>query len=325
MKLEDIGFYSMSDKRAKETSWTSELQRCEVIVTDRCNFRCQYCRGIAKDKRGDLTLEQGKEIVDIFAQGKLRNIRFSGGEPTIWSPLLDLVKYTRSFDFVEHIAISTNGSAELSFYKSLIDAGVNDFSISLDACCSATADTMAGINSRFDHIVGVIKGLSKLTYVTVGVVLDSRNIGELDRIIAFASTLGVGDIRIIPSAQSNNFLNVSVKTELPILKYRIANINNGRHVRGLRNQDCRKCHLVKDDMVILHGEHFPCVIYMREQGEPIGTVYGKTLEQIRKERKEWFDKTDTFENPICAKNCLDVCIDYNNKVKEGIALTEGEE
>jgi ribosomal protein L25 (general stress protein Ctc) len=69
-------------------------------------------------------------------------------------------------------------------------------------------------------------------------------------------------------------------------------------------------------MVVVHGEHFPCVIYMREQGEVIGSVYGKTLEQIRYERKKWFENTNTKEDSICKNNCLDVCIDYNNKVEE---------
>ncbi len=315
MKLEDIGFYTLSDARARSVSWSSDLQRCELILTDRCNFKCLYCRGIKKDLQGDLTLEQAKEVVDIWASGNLHNIRFSGGEPTIWKDLLELVKYTKSKPSIEHIALSTNGSASLEYYLALIDAGVNDFSISLDACCAATADMMAGTNSRFNHISTIIRELAERTYVTVGVVLDERNNSELSNIISYASNLGVADIRIIPSAQSNHFLKIDGNTTRKILSYRLNNIKNGRHVRGITKTDCSKCHLVKDDMVILHGQHFPCVIYMREQGEPIGSVYGKTLEQIRAERKEWFEKTDTREQIICKNNCLDVCIDHNNVVE----------
>jgi sulfatase maturation enzyme AslB (radical SAM superfamily) len=315
LKLEDIGFYTLSDKRAKTVTWKSDLQRCELILTDRCNFNCVYCRGIKKELRGDLSLEQAKEIINIWASGNLNNIRFSGGEPTIWMSLLDLVKYTRSFSCFKHIALSTNGSASLNYYKELMIAGINDFSISLDACCSKTQNAIAGVNSHFDHICVVIKELSKLTYVTVGVVLDKQNKNDLKEIINYTDSLGVSDIRIIPSAQSNHFLNVDVNTNLPILKYRIQHLKEGRHVRGIQSYDCNKCHLVKDDMVILHGKHFPCVIYMREQGKAIGNVYGKTIQEIRKERKIWFEKTNTYNDPICRKNCLDVCIDHNNKVE----------
>jgi molybdenum cofactor biosynthesis enzyme MoaA len=315
-KLEEIGFYSLSDKRAKNVSWKSDLQRCELILTDRCNFKCLYCRGIKKELQGDLTLKQAKEIIDIWVSGNIHNIRFSGGEPTIWKDLVELVKYTKSFSCIEHIALSTNGSASLEFYKYLYKLGVNDFSISLDACCSSMANIMAGTNANFEHITNIIKELSKLTYVTVGVVLDKQNNSDLKNIISYATSLGVSDIRIIPSSQSNHYLNIDdIKTDYGILSYRLNNIKNKRHVRGITEKDCKKCHLVKDDMAILHGKHFPCVIYMREQGKSIGTIYNKTLTEIKKERKKWFEKTNTYNDPICRKNCLDVCIDHNNKVE----------
>jgi sulfatase maturation enzyme AslB (radical SAM superfamily) len=314
VKLDDIGFYTLSNARAQSVSWESNLQRCELILTDRCNFKCEYCRGIKKNYCGDLTFSEAKDAVYIWSIGKLKNIRFSGGEPTIWPDLLGLVEYTKERG-IERIAISTNGSADINFYLDLLGAGVNDFSISLDACCAATADKMAGTNSRFNHICKVIRRLSEITYVTVGVVLDNRNNAELKNIIKYATGLGVSDIRIIPSAQSNHHINLDVKTDYPILKYRINNLKNGRHVRGLAESDCHKCHLVKDDMVALHGKHFPCVIYMRERGNPIGGIYGKSLAEIRAERKLWFDKTDTHKDLICKTNCLDVCIDHNNMVE----------
>lgn len=313
-KLDDIGFYTLSNERAKNVSWNSDLQRCELILTHRCNFKCIYCRGIKEELQGDIPFYDAVEIIDMWASGNLKNIRFSGGEPTTYPYLIELVTHTRLHKCFDRIALSTNGSAHLDFYKELHKVGINDFSISLDACCSKTADAMAGVNYQFDHISMIIKELSKLTYVTVGVVLDSYNKESLIDIVDYAESLGVSDIRIIPSAQSNHFLDIDIKTDMPILKYRVNNLKNGIHVRGLQPGDCNKCHLVKDDMAILHGEHYPCIIYMREQGMPIGTIKGKTLEQIRVERKEWFDKTDTKTDRICSRNCLDVCIDHNNMV-----------
>jgi molybdenum cofactor biosynthesis enzyme MoaA len=317
MKLEDIGFYTLSDKRAKEVTLDSDLQRCELILTDRCNFKCKYCRGVKDEFKGDSTLEEAKHVVDLWTNGKLKNIRFSGGEPTIWPNLIELVKYTKSKPSIEHIALSTNGSASKDMYDALCHAGVNDFSISLDACCASTADKMAGTNARFDHISEIIKHLSNKTYCTVGVVLDDRNIGELTSIIDYATGLGVSDIRIIPSAQDNRQLRtMSIKTDYKILKYRLNNIKNGKPIRGLNSTDCNWCHLVKDDMVVLKNQHFPCIIYMREQGEAIGSIEGRTIEEIRRERYYWFAKTNTHFDSICQRNCLDVCVDYNNKVAD---------
>ena len=94
----------------------------------------------------------------------------------------------------------------MNYYKELIDAGINDFSISLDACCSSNANIMAGTDAKFDKLINNITELSKITYVTVGVVLTEKNNNDLKNIIHFSTSLGVSDIRIIPSAQTNQFL-----------------------------------------------------------------------------------------------------------------------
>ena len=39
MNLKNIGFYTLTDDRAKNTSATSPMYRCEMIVTDRCRGR----------------------------------------------------------------------------------------------------------------------------------------------------------------------------------------------------------------------------------------------------------------------------------------------
>ncbi len=315
MKLENIGFYTLSNKRARRANWESDLYRCELVLTDKCNFKCPYCRGIKKELQGDIPIEKAKEIIDIWGSGNIKNVRFSGGEPTLYKELCNLICYCSKYKSIKHIALSTNGSAELSYYKILNKLGVNDFSISFDACCSSTANKMAGTNSNFDHICHIIRNLSKIAYVTVGVVLNNENEKELNEIIKFATSLNVSDIRVIPSAQTNQKLNINLKTKYKILKYRLNNIKSGRHVRGLTNKDCKKCHLVKDDIAILNDYHYPCIIYMREQGNYIGNVYGKSLKEIRMERKKWFENTDTHLNKICKNNCLDVCIDYNNMVE----------
>jgi len=95
-KLEDIGFYTLEDGRAKNTSISSPLWRCELLLTSRCNFKCPYCRGVKDDFSGDLSLGDAKHVVDLWADGGLRNVRFSGGEPTVWKPLPELIKYTAS-------------------------------------------------------------------------------------------------------------------------------------------------------------------------------------------------------------------------------------
>jgi uncharacterized protein YutD len=46
MELDKIGFYTLCDSRAENVSATSQMQRCEIIINEYCNFKCPYCRGL---------------------------------------------------------------------------------------------------------------------------------------------------------------------------------------------------------------------------------------------------------------------------------------
>jgi len=312
-QLRSIGFYTLEDERAKNVSVQTPLWRCELILTSKCNFKCPYCRGIPKEDAGDLSWVDAKRILDIWIDGKLRNIRFSGGEPTMWKQLPKLVNYAKNGG-IKRIAVSTNGSAPLSLYKELIDAGVNDFSVSLDSCCSNTGNKMTGNVPAWDKVVANIRRLSELTYTTVGTVITDDNVNEIDKLVTFASGLGVADIRLITAAQKSKILPPvdSLLKKHPILKYRLTNFKNGRPIRGIGKNDNHLCPLVLDDMAVLNNKHYPCIIYLREQGKAIGDIGPN----VRKERQEWFLNHNCFKDKICQNNCLDVCVDYNNRVRE---------
>jgi len=324
MNLKEIGFYTLSDERVSNTSEISQMKRCEMIITEYCNFKCPYCRGLKAEIYGqrkvkELSFDEIKHNIDLWCSNlPLENIRFSGGEPTLHKNIVEIVAYAKSKG-ISRIAISTNGSNKIELYKKLIDAGANDFSISLDACCSDDGDKMAGDKKgSWNIVVKNIAEISQLTYVTVGVVLTPENIDKTIETIRFAHSLGVADIRIISAAQYNksiprlNEVEQEIRNAHPILNYRIKNFAEGRNVRGMNENDFNKCAIVLDDSIIAGDYHFPCVIYMREKGEAIG----KVSETMRSERAEWFKTHDCFKDEICKNNCLDVCVDFNNKYKE---------
>lgn len=322
-KLENIGFYTLTDYRAKNTSINSRMWRCEMIINEYCNFKCPYCRGIKDDIWSDkvkkqLKLDEIKKNIDCWCEGEpLKNIRFSGGEPTLHPDILEIVSYAK-YKKIERIAISTNGSNKLELYTELVNRGVNDFSISLDSCCAEDGDFMSGgISGSWDMVVNNIKVLSKISYVTVGVVLTPDNVQKCVDTIIFAHDLGVSDIRIISSAQWNEKITGLEKVphyildSHPILKYRINRFIRGINVRGISDSDSHKCGLVMDDSIIAGMYHYPCVIYFREGGDPIGIVN----EKMREERINWYRTHNCFLDEICNKNCLDICIEFNNKIK----------
>ena len=314
MRLETIGFYTLSDDRALHVSAVSPMQRCEMILTDKCNFRCPYCRGLRADCKGDMDPDLALETLERWCDDGLQNVRFSGGEPLTYRNLFDLVWYCRH-RAVKHIAISSNGSFPLGDYEALIRYGVNDFSISLDACCASYADRMAGVSGKWERVTSNIREIAKRVYTTVGVVLTEENAPQVCEIVKFAHDLGVADIRIIPAAQEGNMIEgvEKIPQEIldahPILKYRVNNLLQGIPVRGIQEYDTHTCYMALDDSVVAGNHHYPCVIYLREQGEPIGRI-GPNM---RGERVAWVAQHDTHKDPICKKNCLDVCCAHSNK------------
>jgi MoaA/NifB/PqqE/SkfB family radical SAM enzyme len=319
MDLKEIGFYTLSDDRAKNASETSPLWRGELILTDACNFRCPYCRGLPDVCKGNIPITKAVYIISEYARGGLKNIRFSGGEPLIYNGLVELVQFANNFGM--KIGISSNGSMDTEKYLELISAGVSDFSISLDSCCSSTGEKMSGgVKGSWEKVINNIKVLSNYTYVSVGIVLTDDNCKEAIDTIKLADSLNVSDIRVIPAAQVSTKLSNDLSillddkrigTKYPILRYRLKNVIDKISVRGLSNKDNISCPLVLDDMTVCGGFHYPCIIYLREHGMPIGKF--SIIEQVRMERKNWFEKHNCRKDVICQGNCLDVCRDYNNK------------
>ncbi len=322
MKLEEIGFYTLADERARTASAVSPLSRCELLLTKDCNFSCHYCRKLDGE---NIDYWEAALVVEQWADQGLKAIRFSGGEPTMWPGLARLVTYAKRRG-VQRIAVSTNGSADTHQYARLMEAGVNDFSVSLDACCAADQEKMAGCCGAWEKVCRNIRFMARNCYTTVGIVLTEDNVDQAVDIIEFASSLGVADIRIIPAAQLGGWagaltlgrwagllgLHGDLLEIHPILRYRVSST---RPVRGLSITDAFQCPLVLDDMAVWDGHHYPCIIYLREGGEPIGTTRG-TLAEQRTQRRQWFLHHRTDQDPVCSNQCLDVCADYNRRWAE---------
>jgi molybdenum cofactor biosynthesis enzyme MoaA len=269
--LNTIGFYTLDDERVLNTSATSQMKRCEMIITEYCNFKCPYCRGLRDDIYGkrkikELSLAEIKRNIDLWCLNKpLENIGFSGGEPTLHKDIVEIIAYAKEKG-IKRIAISTNGSNKPELYKELVLAGANDFSISLDACCAEDGDLMSGgVKDSWKKVVDNIKMISALTYVTVGVVLTPENIEKTVETIEFAHDLGVSNIRIISAAQYNkpipglNKVPNEIRSTHPILNYRIKHFAEGRNVRGIKKCDSNKCPLILDDAIIA-GDSVACPI-----------------------------------------------------------------
>src|ERR671937_1070665 len=96
-------------------SFGRQMGDLRISITDRCNFRCVYCmpeeglRWLRDDKI--LTFEEINRLARLFVRMGIRNIRLTGGEPTVRAGLPDLVRLLSPLrdEGLESLSLTTNG------------------------------------------------------------------------------------------------------------------------------------------------------------------------------------------------------------------------
>ncbi len=107
-----------------------------IAVTDRCNFRCQYCMTeegmVWMPREGLLSFEEIERIARLAVERYgVDSIRLTGGEPTVRAHLSRLVKKLAALDV--DLAMTTNGVSLPLVANDLRDAGLRRLNISLDS------------------------------------------------------------------------------------------------------------------------------------------------------------------------------------------------
>jgi len=131
----------------------SEDKRPVVVwnITQRCNLKCVHCYAHAKDVtfKNELTTEEGKALLDDFAQFGVPVVLFSGGEPVMRKDLPDLARY--AVERGMRAVISTNGTLITPEKAQLFkEIGLSYVGISLDG--------MEEVNDRFRGVKGAFQG-----------------------------------------------------------------------------------------------------------------------------------------------------------------------
>jgi GTP 3',8-cyclase len=131
-----------------------------VSVTDRCNFRCQYCmpaEGLPWLERDDvLHFEEIERLVALLAAMGVTDVRLTGGEPLVRRDFPALVGMLAPL--VEDLSITTNGYLLERDAEALVRAGATRFNVSID---SLQRDRFFEMTRR-DALPRVLRGLEVL-------------------------------------------------------------------------------------------------------------------------------------------------------------------
>ena len=130
-----------------------------VSVTDRCNFRCQYCmpaEGLPWLERSDvLRFEEIERIVRVLVEMGVADVRLTGGEPLVRRDFPVLAGMLAGIEGIEDLSLTTNGYLLERDADALAEAGIRRMNVSID---SLQRDRFFEMTRR-DSLPQVLRGL----------------------------------------------------------------------------------------------------------------------------------------------------------------------
>ena len=135
------------------------IEDLRVSVTDRCNFRCQYCmpaEGLPWLEREEvLSFEEIERLVALLASMGVRDLRLTGGEPLVRRDFPRLAAMLTAIDDLREVSLTTNGYLLERDADALADAGIDRVNVSID---SLQRDRFFAMTRR-DSLPQVLRGL----------------------------------------------------------------------------------------------------------------------------------------------------------------------
>src|SRR5437879_1953585 len=167
-----------------------------ISVTDRCNFRCVYCRSADPEKYRPedelLSWAELERLGEIFLGLGIRKVRVTGGEPLVRNGVEDFIAHLHEMG-VEDLSMTTNGHLLAERCDRLVKAGLRRINISLDSLDPIKFERV----TRTRSFLKVMEGIdavqnSPLRPAKVNAVLvRGLNDDEVEAFAAFARDRGI--------------------------------------------------------------------------------------------------------------------------------------
>jgi len=185
-----------------------------VSVTERCNFRCQYCMPEKpfswRPKENLLSFDELFKFIKIAIDEGVNKVRITGGEPLLREDLDYFIKLINNYKSDIDLAITTNGFLLPETAQKLKDAGLKRLNISLDSLKPAVAAYIAQKNVLNKVLEGIDKSLEVGLKVKINMVpLKGINDNEIIDILEFCRARDI-EVRYIEYME-NSHANSDIK------------------------------------------------------------------------------------------------------------------
>lgn len=184
MQVPGIDVSRLTDKYGRN------ITDLRVAITDRCNYRCVYCRtGTDGAQFPELAIADYLRMIRVFVSLGIEKVRLTGGEPLLRKGVVELVRELARMKTVNghplDIAITTNGHLLADLAQPLKDAGLTRATVSMDAVDPEKFARITRVSNGYEKVLAGIREARRigLDPVKVNCVL-LRGFNE-DQIIPF--------------------------------------------------------------------------------------------------------------------------------------------
>lgn len=194
--------FDWEENNAKEKFKTFEKKKslswAVVEVTEQCNFNCIWCYANANSniKKQFMPRKDIIKLIDILADSGIKQITFSGGEPTTYPYITDAIEFAYDHGLIVHM--NTNGFLlTKKFAKELHKAGLSQVQINIDSLDPDNHDITRGRKGSFKRAVLALKNAKEVGMTSVSqTVLTKKNENDIIDIFKFARNQGIQRCRV---------------------------------------------------------------------------------------------------------------------------------
>jgi cyclic pyranopterin phosphate synthase len=173
-----------------------QITDLRISVTDRCNFRCVYCRSADPENYRNhdeiLSWPELERLARIFVGLGIRKVRITGGEPLVRNGVEKFVRFLDSLG-VPDLSMTTNGHLLAERCDVLLKAGLHRINISLDSLDPIKFEKITRTRS-YDTVMRGIDAAQATRFSPVkvnAVLVRGFNEDEVEAFAAFARERGL--------------------------------------------------------------------------------------------------------------------------------------
>jgi cyclic pyranopterin phosphate synthase len=143
-------------------SYGRTIHDLRVSITDRCNYKCVYCRtGEAGAQYPELNNSEYLRLIRIFVGLGIEKVRLTGGEPLLRRDLLELIRELSALRTLSgsplDLALTTNGHLLAELAAPLKAAGLQRVTVSMDAVDAATFERITRVPRSFEAVLSGVR------------------------------------------------------------------------------------------------------------------------------------------------------------------------